>query len=63
MDNYVKVFFTDGTDIRIETVSNYDTDKGVNYLDKNGALTLIPYHSIKYIVLIPSEDSEDSSES
>ena len=63
MDNYVRVFFTDGTDIRIEAVSNQDTDKGINYLDKNDILTFISYHSIKYIIMEPSEDSKEPSES
>lgn len=59
MDNYVKVFFTDGTDIRINSVDREDTNLGINFIDRNGEMTFLPHHSVKYIVLIPNENSED----
>lgn len=63
MDNYVKVFFTDGTDIRINSVSRNDTNLGINFIDKNNIIIFLPHHSIKYITMEPSEDSKEPSES
>jgi hypothetical protein len=60
MDNYVKVFFTNGTDIRIDSVDREDTNLGINFIDKNGEMTVLPLYSIKYIVLIPNEDLDES---